>query len=218
MYPQRFSVDPATPLREGFDFERRLALMPRHHTAKGMFFPPITRHLSAAECDALRPTLVAPPRSDRYLPFGDYPLVDLCRIDVAVARKLFPEGSLSQALRRLAYRDIEVFGATRIGRVMLAMVSDAAGALLLLPEVVAQVQSGGSMSAERRDGAIVLEVREMAYWLDGGVIGTLEGVVAYFGGASQIAVERRSDGDAEIEVRVRPLRNGLSSEPPPGGS
>lgn len=214
MYPQHFSVDPATPLREGPDLERRLSFMPRHHTAKGMFFPPITRHLSAAEYEALRSTLVAPPRLGRYLPFGDYPLVDLCRIDVAVARKLFPNDSLSQGLRRLAFHDIEIFGATRIGRVMLAMVSDAAGALLLLPDVVAQLQSGGRVRAERRDNAIALSVREMSYWLEGGIFGTLEGIVAHFNSTSQISVERLSEGDAEVEVRLRPLQQGLPTEPP----
>ncbi len=202
MYPRRFMLDPSTHLHEGFDFERRLALLPRHHTAKGMFFPAVARHLAPGEYDALRPSLRAPPRGDKYLPFGDYPLVDLCRLDVAVARKLFPNEALGEGLRRLARSDIDVFGATRIGRVMLALVHDAASALLLLPTVVARVQCGGAVRAERRGNAVGLSVHEMPYWLEGGVFGTLEGIVAHFGGAARITVDRRSEGDAEVEIEL----------------
>ncbi|HEU4411071.1 MAG TPA: DUF2378 family protein [Polyangiaceae bacterium] len=200
-YPRRFSVDLATVLTADFDAARQIALMPRHYTTKGMFFPGLLRHLPPGEWHALRGTLLAPPRFDKYLPFADYPIVDLVRVNTAAAARAYPGVALSEGLRRVCREDMTIFSATNPGRVLLALVGDTANALLKAPQVIESLLKGGSVAAERRADAVTFCVRGFPLWAEGPLLGTLEGVVVHFGDRPRLEVELISEFDADIAVR-----------------
>jgi uncharacterized protein (TIGR02265 family) len=179
----------------------RVNAVPRDHAVKGMFLADLVRQLGA-EWPALVADLAAPPRFGRYLPFADYPRVDHVRLMYAVARARHPHARPAQGARLLARREAQTFLNSLVGKALLAPVSTPKGALLSAPKGYQLVVKGGAVRVidlgERR---VRLEYRDYAGWVEGAVIGLIEGMLAAFEAQAEFEVEFLSDADANYELR-----------------
>lgn len=193
-------MTPSTPLKGSFDPEQRFALFPSTYTIKGLFFPRLVEMLGDGFA-SLAPTLRMPPKDGRYVAFNDYPQSDYSRLVWAVARRCFPTLPPREAARRVAWRDIDVFGASRVGGVTLALLGDPRSALTKLPEMMNLVLKGGALlSRDRGPDRVFLEYRRFFGWIDCYVIGTLEGIVQHFGKQPTINVEITGEGEATYDI------------------
>jgi uncharacterized protein (TIGR02265 family) len=197
---ESFRVTPSVALRGSFDPERRFAMFPPTYAIKGLFFPRLVEMLGDG-FRAVAPTLRMPPKDGRYVPFTDYPQSDYSRIVAAAARRCFAGMELREAARRVAWKDIDVYGASRIGGVTLALLGDPRSALTKLPDLINLVLKGGTIVArDRGPSHVFLEYRRYFGWIDCYVIGTLEGIVQRFGKKPEIAVNIMGDGEATYDV------------------
>lgn len=180
-----YDHSPETSLEGEIDYEAVYARMPPAHTLKGMFF---SRHVVtlADRWDALKPSLSAPPRLGRYIPFADYPLVDYVRVTEAAVAARYPALGGREGARRLARDDLAAFGESTIGGVMLSLVRDPGGVLMRFPDAYARVLAGSTVSAQRTpNGAVRLEWREH-YGLSEYTCGQLEGAVLHYGATPHV--------------------------------
>ncbi len=196
------TVTSQTSLAGDVDAEERFARFPPGFTLKGMFFSRMMdiggRHAKAA-LDALS----APPRLGRYLPFSDYPQVDYSRLAHAVSVGLFPDAPVPEAMRRLARLDHATFASSTVGKVSLALASDAGRALLMLPKAFGAVMRGGEVRAAQVEREVFrIDFREFYGWVDCYPIGTVEGMVQRFDRRCAIDLDMRSPVDATYTVRL----------------
>jgi len=199
----RFTVNPSTPVPEISDMEARIDLMPASYTMKGMLFSKVVNRLGE-EAKRLLPTLSAPPRTGRYLPFSDYPQSDYSRLLLATAKKVYPNATLAEAHRRLARSDVEAFEQTTIGKVTLSAIRDPSSALLRMPDIYRIVMRGGEVKAEQlRANAVRLVYRDFYAGLEAYTVGTLEGLVMHYGRAPSITVDVPSVAEGILEVEWR---------------
>lgn len=129
MFPARLVVDPDSVLGPSErPLEERLAQTPPDHVLKGLFFTDVLAELGPDAVQRLLPTLDAPPRLGRYLPFSDYPQRDHARLVLALVRRsgTFPR----EAIRRLHQRNARRFAESGAGRVLMHLAVDARRVLL----------------------------------------------------------------------------------------
>ncbi|MGZ3421557.1 MAG: DUF2378 family protein [Polyangiales bacterium] len=196
-----FCVRPSVPLTGGFDAEQRFAAFPRNYTIKGLFFPRLVEMLGDG-FSALVPSLAAPPRGGRYLSFSDYPQADYSRVVWAVARRSFSGISAREASRRVAWRDMETYSASRVGSVTLSLLGDPASTLSQLPRMMALVLKGGELSSRRLgEREVELTYRRFFGWVDCYAIGTLEGIVQHYDCTPEIEATLVSETEATYRVR-----------------
>lgn len=171
----------ASALDGDIDVEEVARETPRSFTVKGMFFSRFVERLGDGFAIVL-PTLEAPPKMGRYMPFHDYPQSDYLRVMVALARKVHPRYGPREGVRRLAREDFKVFTQSTLGKVMVAMVGDARSALLKLPFVYSKVTNGDwEVTASELDGRRVrLEFRGL-YGAWEYQLGQCEGIVLHYG-------------------------------------
>ncbi len=212
MKPTSFIATPGVPLSLAslsdshdelceFDVETRLGALAPHHTVKGMFTAEVVRQLRSDELDRVKKELVAPPRT-AHRAFTDYPVVDHQRLTITLVRRLHPNLSIAEALRRFERSNASRFADTTLGRVMVAMLRDPAAGLLKLPEIGRMVSNVGHIRASRAgDHAVRLVYTSYSGFLDSAIIGSLEGVVMFFGKQPTIEADIRSFSDAEYLVR-----------------
>ncbi len=196
-----FTVTPGVPLSTDFDVDARLAALAAHHTVKGMFTAAVVRQLRPDEFQKVKTELVAPPRA-AHRAFADYPVVDHQRLTVTLVRRLHPTLPIAEALRRFERSNASRFADTTLGRVMVAMLRDPAAGLLKLPEISRMVSNVGDIHASRaEDHAVRLVYAGYSGFVDCAIIGSLEGVVMFFGKRPTIEARIRSSTDAEYVVR-----------------
>lgn len=170
---------PLTPeaLLDGtLDVDAIAASIPPSYIVKGMFCTRLAEVLGA-EYGALERALKMPARGGRYVAFKDYPQADYTRLAVAAATKRFPRLSLREAVRRIARDDLATFADSMIGKVALALVGDARGALLRTPDSYARVAPGPVVRAEDLDDRTVRLVFEGYRGIIEYSIGQIEGIV-----------------------------------------
>ncbi len=174
-------TDPGKPLHGNIDED---SLFPDGNGAfllKGMFFRPIAKALGR-RLDGLIPELERPPGRAGWLPFSDYPQRDYTRLSIAAARIRYPHLSDREALRRLARSDVNVFGDSMIGRVMMSVIGDTGRALAELPTVYDKVAPGpwGFDATAEGDRALRITIAnhpgEWCYQ-----VGQCEGIAAHYG-------------------------------------
>jgi len=184
-----------------FDASERLSTLSPDHTVKGMFTAQVVRQLRREELDAVRKDLVSPPRG-MPLPFSDYPVVDHQRLTITLVRRLFPGLPLAEALRRFERSSASRFADTTLGKVMVSMLRDPSAGLMKLPEISRMVSNVGEIVASRTSESFVrLEYSNYSGFVDCAIVGSLEGVVQFFGKQPKIEVEIRSARDASYVVR-----------------
>lgn len=197
-----FTVTPSTPLKTTFDPEDRIARAAPGVTVKGMFIAPHAEAAGAAFRE-IEPRLLKPPRDGRYVGYMDYPLADYYRVVFAGAARAHPHLPLAEACRQAARAHIQAFAGSTVGKVMLAMITDARGALLALPQMFARGSQGIVVEAEPRDDGVRVEMRRIGGVQDCSAIGTIEGCVIFYGSEPTIDVELISTEHAAYEVTWR---------------
>jgi uncharacterized protein (TIGR02265 family) len=163
------------------DAEYIARAIPKTNIVKGMFF---TRHVSQLGADFANviPSLEAPPRFGKYVPFSDYLQSDYMRVITAVARKSYARLGLREGLRRLGRDDFNVFGESTFGRVILAVVGDAKAAILKTPGIYMKMAPGDwTATGEEIDEHTVRIEFFPTYGSWEYQLGQLEGVVLKYG-------------------------------------
>jgi uncharacterized protein (TIGR02265 family) len=106
----RLFVDP--PWHEGLDVESALSNIAPDATISGMFFVYL---VAAAKAQGL----LLPSARDRYVKFSFYPVIELARLLVEGAERLFPGRTLRHALRILGRASPDAFLVSTLGKVTL---------------------------------------------------------------------------------------------------
>lgn len=201
--PTRFEVrfdEPLPPFDE-FDREASLKLWDPRRVCKGLFLSRLAEDLGP-EWPRVAATLRAPPRLGKYLPFSDYPQIDLACLQLASARHVLPDQPFPEAIRQLSRRNLKVFSESALGRVILSMVGDASQALGKLPEVFLTVYPGGSVRLVPDASGGLLEFRDVQGWIECNTVGTLEGVLSFYGKKPSLEVELLGERSANLRVRL----------------
>lgn len=199
---QATTLEVGKPLTGDLDIDAEIRRIGPSFTVKGMFFSSLVDGLPPGAWDALVPRLAAPPRHGRYVAFRDYPQSDYLRLAVTLAGHRFPGAGLREAMRRLGRQDFDVFGSSTFGKVLLAVVRDARGALLKVPLVYDKVAPG-----EYRMSGSALDDRTVRIQLDNYhhdwayLVGQLEGTVLHYGVEPEILVLEPSPGVWHFDVR-----------------
>jgi uncharacterized protein (TIGR02265 family) len=195
----RFTAEPHVALTGDFDLPRALSRLGAGLRTKGMFFTSLADKLGDAFAD-VAPSLEAAPRGGRYLPYVDYPSRDHLRLIDAAARaslrSTMPPVSTREAHRRLGATAFERFASSNVGRVVLKLVADDLQEVLLaFPRGYAMtVRSLRTVESQALDdGGVRLEFKEPIGAVEY-VLGTFEGIVRSFGGASRIDVSVDDEG------------------------
>jgi uncharacterized protein (TIGR02265 family) len=193
-------VQPGDVLVGDIDLETQVREMPRSYLVKGMFFARLVDQLGA-DWSLVEGQLLQAPRGGRYVSFKDYPQADYMRLSVALARKLHPRQSVREAVRRVARKDFDVFAASTFGKVVLAVVGDARGALLKTPFVYGKMTSGDQVveGFELDPRTVRLEFRpHYGSWEY--VLGQLEGVAAHYGRPPVITVSELPEQTLRFDI------------------
>jgi uncharacterized protein (TIGR02265 family) len=173
------SLRPEAALTGSLDLEAIIAAFPPTYTVKGMF---CERYAALLDDDfpALAPRLIAAPRGAHYVAFKDYPQADYTRIVAAAACKVFPNLPLSEAVRRVARDDLQTFGTSVFGRVLMTLVGDPQTALRHLPDAYARVAPGPNVWTEELDARTMRLVFRRFRGLVEYNLGQIEGIVMNF--------------------------------------
>lgn len=195
------SVTLSDRLSGTMDAEALARSMPKNFLVKGMFFTRLLSQLGAAYA-GIEPRLDAAPRFGRYLPFSDYPQSDYIRVSTAAAQKLFPSVSLREALRLLGREDFSVVAESTLGKVILAVVGDAQGALLRAPFIYMKMApSDWIVTGESLDARTVRIEFAPVHGSWEYLLGQLEGVVMKFGGEPVTAIRELPGKKVQFDIR-----------------
>lgn len=192
---RRFVATLDTPLRdEGFPtFEARVAGTDANQIVKGMFFEDIVKILGEGRT-AHDGELLAPPKSGRYLPFTQYPLRDHAVLAYHAARKLHPELSMREGVRRLHRGNIQAFARTTVGKVITALAGDIKSGFAHLEDAYRLSRVSGVVTVKSiEERAIEVRFEKANPWLDCADLGSLEGMGSFFG--KSLRTEVALDGD-----------------------
>lgn len=198
------TVRSGVPLHGTYDVEGEVQSIPQGYNVKGMFFDRLLVVLGS-DFEQLQGTLSKPPERGRYVAFRDYPGVDFVRLAAAAARKAHPQRGLREAVRRLALDDFQVFSDSVVGKVTLAVVSDARAALKKVPFIYRSLAPGQwEITAEELDERSVrLEFHPfIGRWEY--AVGQFEGAILHYGPRSLISVFELGNGSVRFDVTHSP--------------
>jgi len=183
-----------------YDVDAEIRSIPKGYGVKGMFFDRLLVVLGS-DFDSARATLDKPPERGRYVGFRDYPGADFVRLAAAAARKAYPHLGLREAVRRLALDDFKVFADSMLGKVTLAVASDARSVLKKVPFIYRSLAPGDwDISAEELDERTVrLDFRPfIGRWEY--AVGQFEGAILHYGPRSIIHVSAHPQGHVRFDV------------------
>jgi uncharacterized protein (TIGR02265 family) len=198
------SVQSGVALHGSYDVEAEVRTVPSGYEIKGMFFDRLMVVLGS-DFDEVRSKLSKPPERGRYVAFRDYPGGDFVRLVAAAGRKAYPRVGLREAIRRLAVDDFKVFSGSMVGKVTLAVVSDARSILRKVPFIYRSLAPGKwDISAEELSEQIVrIEFRPfIGRWEY--AVGQFESAVLHFGPRSLIHVSQLGNGHVRFDVEHSP--------------
>lgn len=135
------TVHSGIALHGSYDVEAEVKSVPEGYSVKGMFFDRLMTVLGD-DFEATKGKLASPPDRGRYLAFREYPGGDYVRLVAAAGRKAYPRLGLREAIRRLALDDFDVFKGSMVGKVTLAVVSDARSILRKVPFIYRSLAPG----------------------------------------------------------------------------
>lgn len=199
------TVQSGVALHGSYDVEAEVRTVPQGYEIKGMFFDRLMVVLGA-DFGEVQGKLVKPPDRGRYVAFRDYPGGDFVRLVAAAGRKAYPRFGLREAIRRLALDDFKVFSGSMVGKVTLAVVSDARSILRKVPFIYRSLAPGKwDISAEELDERTVrLEFRPfIGRWEY--AVGQFESAVLHFGPRSLIHVSELGSGHVRFDVEHSPV-------------
>lgn len=207
MLAKNIAPEVFVPARSGVpvDLEAHVSALPPKAAGKGMFFSDL---LKVAEGKATPEEIAVragvPHR--RYVPFVDYPLGDLSRITVEVAKVAYPKLPLGDALRLLGRRCYVTLLSSHAGRVLLmSLGNDIEKVFLAGPKAYRLILNFGNFWTER------LGERHVRFGLEGYPafietyqVGIVEGVFEHFGVQGQVLVSLRDLGTGTLDITWQP--------------
>ncbi len=194
----------STLVDEGFPtLEERIACVDPAQTVKGMFFDDLVKALGA-DFPALAPTLVAPPKTGRYLPFSSYPIRDHGVLTYPVARKLHPGLPAREGMRRVHRGNLHAFGRTTVGKVLIAMTGDVKSGFARLEEAFRVSRVAGEIHVlPIEERAVQVRFVGASPWVDCSELGTIEGMGTFYGKTFRVEATLDSPVDATYVFRWR---------------
>ena len=199
------TVQSGVALHGSYDVEAEVRTVPQGYEIKGMFFDRLMVVLGSDFAE-VQGKLAKPPERGRYVAFRGYPGGDFVRLVAAAGRKAHPRVGLREAIRRLALDDFKVFSGSMVGKVTLAVVSDARSILRKVPFIYRSLAPGKwDISAEDLNEHIVrIEFRPfIGRWEY--AVGQFESAVLRFGPRSIIHVSELGHGHVRFDVEHTPL-------------
>jgi len=207
------TVQSGIALIGSYDVEAEVRTVPQGYEIKGMFFDRLMVVLGS-DFGEVQGKLTKPPDRGRYVAFRDYPGGDFVRLVAAAGRKAYPRVGLREAIRRLALDDFKVFSSSMVGKVTLAVVSDARSILRKVPFIYRSLAPGKwDISAEELDPHIVrLEFRPfIGRWEY--AVGQFESAVLHFGPRSLIHVSELGNGHVRFDVEHSTVPESSRAQP-----
>jgi uncharacterized protein (TIGR02265 family) len=194
------TVHSGIALHGSYDVEAEVKAVPDGYSIKGMFFDRLMTVLGG-DFDATKSKLASPPDRGRYLAFREYPGGDYVRLVAAAGRKAYPRLGLREAIRRLALDDFDVFKNSMVGKVTLAVVSDARSILRKVPFIYRSLAPGKwDISVEDVDERTVrLDFRPFfGRWEY--TVGQFESAILHFRPRSVIHVSEMAYGHVRFDI------------------
>jgi serine/threonine-protein kinase len=185
------------------DLDAHLALLPPDATCKGMFFNDALRH--GAEVRPLYELFVlAGVKQRRYFPFGDYPMDDFMRLQVAVARAAHPGVALGLGLRRLGHTAFDTVLASQLGKTLFAAFGrDLDRMMAHGPRAYRLLFNFGEVSMERLSPrSYSVRYRDFPLFLESNQVGVIEGVLRHCGERGRLRFAADGLGAATILVEL----------------
>jgi len=180
MPSRSFAAQYAESIFGDVDVDELVGAMPADYRLKGMFFQDQVQAMGSEAFATLQPTLDAPPRFGRYLPFVDYPLRDFLRLLTPAADKRYPTLNRRQAFRKLGRAGFESFRLTTVGKVIVAALTDPLTAIRKMPNAYALVTSPTAVSISVLGPRSARVRLEPYYALPEYDLGVVESIIAYF--------------------------------------
>ena len=205
------TVHSGRPLLGSYDVEEEVRMIPAGYGVKGMFFDRLVIVLGP-EFEAATKTLQKPPANGRYVGFRDYPGGDFARLAAACARKVYPRLGLREGVRRIALDDFKVFSDSVVGKVTLAVASDARSVLNKVPFIYRSLAPGDwdIAAADVNDHIVRLDFRPfVGRWEY--AIGQFEGAVLHYRPRSVIQVYELENGHVRFDVEHDPVEESRRS-------
>lgn len=200
---ERYTVDLDEPLSGDFDPDALIERVPSWYRVKGVYMSPLADALTPADWDELSKSLDQAPRRRRYMAIRDYPQRDFTRLWLTVAAQRFGDVSRREQARRIARADVKTFLSSKVGRVVVALVRDATGAVLKIPQAYQLSAKGQSADAVRLgDGLVRVRIHNEP-GISEYALGQLEGMVLHYEATSRIHVEvdgHRKTYDVEVKT------------------
>jgi serine/threonine-protein kinase len=185
------------------DLQAHLDLLPPGATGKGMFFNGILE-LGAAVRPAPDFFLLAGVRKRRYFAFGDYPMTDYMRLEVAIAKATHPGLAVGEGLRRLGRQAPGRFMVSHVGRTLFGILGLDAEALLLSAGKAYRITlSFGELTVEKAaPGRFLLRARGLPIFLETYHVGVFEGLLAYCRVRGRVRIATEGLAEATFEITL----------------
>jgi len=207
------TIESGVALQGSYDVEAEIRSIPPSYGVKGMFFERLVLVLGS-DFEHAAKTLEKPPTNGRYLAFRDYPGRDFARLAAAAGRKVYPRLGLREAIRRIALDDFEVFADSTIGKVTLAVASNARSVLNKVPFIYRSLAPGDWDIAAEDVGeqTVRLDFRPfVGRWEY--AVGQFEGAVLHYVERSVIHVYELERGHVRFDVEHSPAPGVRRSNP-----
>lgn len=199
------TVQSGVALHGSYDVEAEVRAVPDGYLVKGMFFDRLLVVLGS-DYTSVEGKLTKPPPHGHYVNFRDYPGGDFVRLVAAAGRKAYPRLGLREAIRRLAHDDFGIFAQSMVGKVTLAVVSDARAILKKVPFIYRSLAPGkwDISSQELDEHTVRLDFRPFfGRWEY--AVGQFESAILHYGPRSVIHVSELGKGHVRFDVEHAPL-------------
>jgi uncharacterized protein (TIGR02265 family) len=177
------------------DVDAYLRIVPPEATVKGLFLMRLIQELERAG----KPL----PTDKRYFTFHDYSLRECMELLALGAPLLYPEHSVRNGIRRLAWLAYGTFTETMIGRVIFGLAGTRPGAVFrLAPRGLSQASSVGKIVPVVTDReSVVLRISQVYCFPDCFGVGMAEGVLDALNVRGYVAVRMQDLTEGEIYIR-----------------
>lgn len=187
------------------DLDAHIKALPAKAAAKGMFFSDLIKLAEGKLSPEEIATRAGVPHR-RYVPFMDYPMADLHKITVEVAKVVHPKLPLGDALRLLGRRSYVIFLGSHAGRVLImSLGQDIEKVMLMGPKAYRIALNFGQFWVERvGERHIRFGVEEYPGFLETQQVGVVEGVFEHFGVRGQVQLALTDIGSGVFDIYWQP--------------
>lgn len=139
----------------------------------------------------------------RYVPFFDYPMSELLRLTVEVAKAVYPSHSLGAGLRLIGRTGYATFLSSHAGRVAtMTLGNDVHELILAAPKLFKIVMNFGELEASAvGERCVHTACRKFPAFLETYQVGVVEGVFQHFDVSGQVRIALTDIATAVIEAR-----------------